>query len=73
MTNELALLFKDTSLLAVLGTEVGGKEVLKYARDAVNRTGNSSPLVAAGLAYLVITIPLVRLVALLERRAKGTR
>jgi len=73
LTNELALLFKDTSLLAVLGTEVGGKEILKYARDAVNRTGNSSPLVAAGLAYLVITIPMIRLVALLERRAKGTR
>ncbi|HET9444221.1 MAG TPA: amino acid ABC transporter permease, partial [Acidimicrobiales bacterium] len=28
LTNELAVLFKDTSLLAVLGTEVGGKEIL---------------------------------------------
>lgn len=73
LTNELALLFKDTSLLAVLGTEVGGKEILKYVRDAVNRTGDTSPLVAGGLAYLVITIPLIRAVTLLEARTRTAR
>ena len=73
LTNELALLFKDTSLLAVLGTEAGGKEILKYVRDAVNRTGNTSPLVAGGLAYLVITLPLLRAVAWLEGRVKASR
>ena len=73
LTNELALLFKDTSLLAVLGTEAGGKEILKYVRDAVNRTGNTSPLVAGGLAYLVITLPLLRVVAWLEHRVKAAR
>lgn len=73
LTNELALLFKDTSLLAVLGTEAGGKEILKYVRDAVNRTGNTSPLVAGGLAYLVITLPLLRVVAWLEHRVREAR
>ena len=73
LANELALLFKDTSLLAVLGTEAGGKEILKYVRDAVNRTGNSSPLVAGGLAYLVITLPLLRAVAYLESRTRASR
>lgn len=73
LTNELALLFKDTSLLAVLGTEAGGKEILKYVRDAVNRTGDTSPLVAGGLAYLVITLPLLRAVAVLEGRARASR
>ena len=73
LTNELALLFKDTSLLAVLGTEAGGKEILKYVRDAVNRSGNTSPLVAGGLAYLVITLPLLRAVAYLESRARASR
>lgn len=68
LTNELVLLFKDTALLAVLGTEPGGKELTKFARDFVNRTANTSPLVAAGLVYLVITIPLIRLVARLETR-----
>ncbi|MGH9152671.1 MAG: amino acid ABC transporter permease [Acidimicrobiales bacterium] len=73
LANELALLFKDTSLLAVLGTEAGGKEILKYVRDAVNRTGDTSPLVAGGLAYLVITLPLLRAVAVLEARNRASR
>lgn len=68
LTNELVLLFKDTSLLAVLGTLAGGKEITKFARDFANATSNSSALVAGGIAYLVITIPLIRLVALLETR-----
>ena len=73
LTNELALLFKDTSLLAILGTETGGKEILKYVRDAVNRTGSTSPLVAGGLAYLVITLPLLRAVGYLESRGRASR
>ena len=71
MTNELVLLFKDTSLLAVLGTLAGGKEITKFARDFANATSNSSALVAGGIAYLVITIPLIRLVAMLENRNRG--
>ena len=73
LTNELVLLFKDTSLLAILGTAEGGKEILKFARDVANRTTNTTPLVVAGLAYLLITIPMVQLVAYLERRSKVAR
>ena len=71
LTNELVLLFKDTALLAVLGTLVGGKEILKFSRDFTNGTGNTSALVAGGMVYLIITIPMIRLVAQLERRAKA--
>lgn len=71
LTNELALLFKDTSLLAVLGTLPGGKEITKFSRDYVNVRANTSALVLGGLAYLVITIPLLRAVAILERRGKA--
>lgn len=71
LTNELVLLFKDTALLAVLGTLAGGKEITKFARDFVNRTSDSSPLVLAGIAYLVITIPLIQLVARMERRTRA--
>jgi polar amino acid transport system permease protein len=74
LTNELLALFKDTSLVAILGTRAGGKEITKYARDFVNHVGNSSPLTAAGMAYLVITLPMLQVVAWLERRGKrGTR
>jgi polar amino acid transport system permease protein len=71
LTNELLALFKDTSLVAVLGTRVGGKEITKYARDFVNHSANSSPLVAAGFAYLIITLPMLRLVAWLDSRSKA--
>lgn len=73
LTNELVLLFKDTALLAVLGTDRGGKEITKFAKDFVNSTANTSPLIAAGVAYLVITIPLIRLVSRMEMRNRPTR
>ena len=74
LTNELVLLFKDTSLLAVLGTLAGGKEITKFARDFANARGNTSALVAGGITYLIITLPLIRIVAQLERRARpGSR
>jgi polar amino acid transport system permease protein len=71
LTNELVLLFKDTALLAALGTLAGGKEITKFARDFANARSNTSALVAGGLAYLVITIPLIRLVGVLEKRARA--
>ncbi|HEX6597359.1 MAG TPA: amino acid ABC transporter permease [Acidimicrobiales bacterium] len=71
LTNELVLLFKDTSLLAILGTVAGGKEILKFGRDFANATSNTTPLVVAGLAYLVITLPMIRVVGLLERRYRS--
>ena len=74
LTNELAALFKDTSLIAILGVGVGGREILQYARTFSNARGSTTPLVAGGIAYLVITIPLLQLVSYLDRRAKrGTR
>ena len=73
LTNELVMLFKDTSLLAVLGTLAGGKEITKFARDFANSRSNTSALVAGGIAYLIITIPLIRLVGVLERRSRFAR
>lgn len=73
LTNELVLLLKDTSLLAVLGVTIEQKEITKFARDAANDGFNATPLIVAGVAYLVITIPLTRLVAILEKRSKATR
>ena len=73
LTNELTALPKDTSLIAILGVQVGGREILTYARTLTNARANTTPLIVAGIAYLVITIPLLRLVAVLEQRAKGGR
>jgi polar amino acid transport system permease protein len=73
MTNELVALLKDTSLLFVLGTTASTIEITKFARNEASRTFNITPLVAAALVYLAITIPLGRAVGLLERRYRRAR
>ncbi len=73
LTNELVLLLKDTSLLAVLGTTPLSKELTQFGRDEAFKGFNSTPIVAAGVMYLIITIPLTRLVANLEKRNKAAR
>jgi polar amino acid transport system permease protein len=74
LTNEMVALIKDTSLLAlVLGSTDATIEIMKYSRDSVSQTFNITPLVAGGLVYLAITIPLTRVVALLERRNRRAR
>jgi polar amino acid transport system permease protein len=73
LTNELVLLIKDTSLLFILGTTPQTLELAKYGRDAMSDTFNATPIVAVALIYLVITIPLTQLVAILERRNKRSR
>jgi polar amino acid transport system permease protein len=78
LTNELVLLLKDTSLLSVLGVTTGGfaggtAELTRFARDGVNATANATPLVVAGMVYLLITIPLTRLARLLERQGRRAR
>ena len=73
LTNELVLLLKDTSLLAVLGATPESRELLKYANDSVGMTFNGTPLIVAGVIYLLITIPLTRLVAQLEKKNRAIR
>ncbi|WP_324652879.1 amino acid ABC transporter permease [Georgenia sp. H159] len=72
LTNEFVLLLKDTSLLFIAGSTVLTKELTTFARDGLTNTGNGTTLVMAAMLYLLITIPLTRLVAVLERRlARG--
>jgi len=73
LTNELVLLLKDTALLSVLGVTPLTKELTAFARSASSETFNGTPLVIAGILYLCITIPLTRLVAVLERRNRRSR
>jgi len=73
LTNEFVLLIKDTSLLYVIGVAMNQRELTTFSRDAASSYGNSSSYTAAAIAYLVITLPLTRLVARLERRQQRTR
>jgi len=73
MTNELILLVKDSSLVYVLGLVPGQYELTKFGRDLANSQSNLTPLVACGLCYLIITIPLTILVKRLEANAAKAR
>jgi polar amino acid transport system permease protein len=73
LTNEFVLLIKDTSLLAIIGVAANDRELTTLARDMQSSTANSTPLIAAAVMYLVITLPLTQLVAALERRQQRAR
>lgn len=73
LTNELVIIIKDTSLLFIAGMALGDRELTTFARDSVSQFANSTPLVMAALLYLVITLPLTRLVARLERHNQRSR
>ncbi len=73
LTNEVVLLLKDTALLSTLGTTPASVELTKFGLDQFQKDFNGTPLIAAGVMYLIITIPMTRLVAVLERRMKVSR
>lgn len=67
MTSEFILLYKDTSLLAAVGV----MEVVMYAKSIVASTGSITPYIVAACFYLVITLPLAKLVGKLESKLAG--
>ena len=73
LTNELILLVKDSSLVYVLGLSASGYELTKYGRELASTTSNLTPLVVAGLCYLLITLPLTFVVKRMEAHAKKSR
>jgi polar amino acid transport system permease protein len=73
LTNEFVLLLKDTSLVSAIGVTLANKELTRWGREGVIDNANATPLVVAGLVYLLMTIPLTRLVAVLEKRGEKTK
>lgn len=71
LTNQFINIIKDSSLIFVLGLTVGERELYRIGQDVAQRTGNLSPLVAVGVAYLVITVPMTHLVNYLDRRMRA--
>ena len=64
MTSEFILLYKDTSLLAAVGI----MEVVMYARTIVAATGSITPYIVAAIFYLIITLPLAKIVGNFEAK-----
>jgi polar amino acid transport system permease protein len=70
LTNQFIGTIKDSSLVYLLGFTVAEREIYRIGQDVAQRTGNMSALIAAGVMYLIITVPLTHLVNKLDRRLK---
>ncbi|RJO76864.1 ABC transporter permease subunit [Nocardia panacis] len=70
LMNQFIALIKDSSLIYFLGLLATQRELFAVGRDLNAQTGNLSPLVAAGLVYLLLTIPLTHLVNYIDRRMR---
>ncbi|MCL1879400.1 MAG: amino acid ABC transporter permease [Actinomycetia bacterium] len=64
MTSEFILLYKDTSLLSAVGV----MEQMMFAKNLAASTGILTPYVVAGCFYLVITLPMTRVITVFEKR-----
>ncbi|HEX6119932.1 MAG TPA: amino acid ABC transporter permease [Dongiaceae bacterium] len=69
LTSNCINVLKDTALASV----VAMPDLLKQATQAQALAANPTPLIGAALIYLVILLPLVRLVAIFERRFGAAR
>ena len=69
LTSNAINVMKDTALASV----VAMPDLLKQANQAQALAANPTPLIVAAAIYLIILLPLVRLVGLLERRAAKVR
>ena len=70
LVNQFISLLKASSLVYFLGLVANQRELFQVGRDLNAQTGNLSPLVAAGLFYLALTIPLTHLVNVIDARLR---
>lgn len=73
LMNQFISLIKDSSLIYFLGLLASQRELFAVGRDLNAQTGNLSPLVAAGIMYLALTIPLTHLVNYIDKRLRTGR
>ncbi|NLE82024.1 MAG: ABC transporter permease subunit [Rhodococcus sp.] len=73
LMNQFIALIKDSSLIYFLGLLATQRELFAVGRDLNAQTGNLSPLVAAGLFYLILTVPLTHLVNYIDHRLRVGR
>ena len=73
LVNQFISLVKDSTLVYFLGFLSSQRELFRIGQDLAANTGNLSPLVAAGVVYLVITVPLTHLVNYIDKRLQTGR
>ncbi|WP_182898277.1 amino acid ABC transporter permease [Microbispora sp. H10830] len=73
LTNQLVMLLKDSSLVLILGVTAAQVELAKFGNDQSSTYANPTPILATGLTYLLITIPLGYVARRLEARQGAGR
>jgi polar amino acid transport system permease protein len=73
LVNQFIAIVKDSSLVYFLGLLVSERELFRVGQDAAILSGNLSPLLLAGVFYLVITVPLTHLVNYFDQRFRTGR
>jgi polar amino acid transport system substrate-binding protein len=73
LVNQFIALLKASALVYFLGLIAGQRELFQVGRDLNAQTGSLSPLVAAGIFYLALTIPLTHLVNFIDARLRRGR
>ncbi|OBG73890.1 ABC transporter substrate-binding protein/permease, partial [Mycobacterium sp. E3305] len=73
LVNQFIGLLKASALVYFLGLIADQRELFQVGRDLNAQTGSLSPLVAAGLFYLILTIPLTHLVNYIDARLRRGR
>jgi polar amino acid transport system permease protein len=71
LMNEFVILIKDTSLITILGLLESEYDLFTLARTGYAETFNATFYVAAAMGYLAVTLPLIRLVNMVERRLRS--
>ncbi|WP_337268308.1 amino acid ABC transporter permease/ATP-binding protein [Oryzifoliimicrobium ureilyticus] len=61
---------KDSSLVYFLGLLATEREIFRVGQDQAVVTGNLSPLLLAGIFYLVVTVPLTHVVNAIDNRLR---
>lgn len=73
LVNQFIALVKESSLVYFLGLLASQRELFRIGQDAAATNGNLSPLLLAGIFYLVITVPLTHLVNWFDHRLREGR
>lgn len=72
LTNEIILLTKDSSLVYLLGMSVSQYELAKFGREGISgMSAGLTPLMVAGVCYLIITVPLGFLARYFEKKTNA--
>lgn len=71
LMNEFVILIKDTALIVVLGLTAEQLDIFGYAREGYASSFNATFFTATAVAYLVVTLPLIRLVNYVESRLRS--